>query len=168
MGFATGTITSQEIIHAELQPILDGLIYLQAVEIKNVIIEIDSAIAWHMIHRSFQEQWRNAPISYDKFGWTLLSDTQGIFLIHREHNSVADLLAKHAQTLSSRTEFFRQADLPLAICKCIFLDRIGYLLFGRLELRGALLPCFGQQGFLTRPPLSFLSKQNKNKTYYND
>lgn len=45
----------KEVIHAELQVVLDGLIYLQSMEIMNVIIETDSAIASHMIHRSYHE-----------------------------------------------------------------------------------------------------------------
>lgn len=45
----------KEVIHAELQVVLDGLIYLQSMEIMNVIIETDSAVASHMIHRSYHE-----------------------------------------------------------------------------------------------------------------
>lgn len=44
--------THSEIIHAELQAIIDGIIYIQTMGIGNLIIETDSAVAFEMIKKT--------------------------------------------------------------------------------------------------------------------
>lgn len=46
----------KEVIHAELQAIVDGLIYLQDWRRHNIILEMDSTLAWHMIRKTQTEQ----------------------------------------------------------------------------------------------------------------
>lgn len=44
--------THSEIIHAELQAIIDGIIYTQTMGIGNIIIQTDSAMVFHMINKT--------------------------------------------------------------------------------------------------------------------
>lgn len=46
-----------EVIHAELQAIIDGLIYIQILVLENVVIETDSAVTFQMIQQAKHEQW---------------------------------------------------------------------------------------------------------------
>lgn len=52
-----------------------------------------------------------------------------IKLIVREQNMVADALAKEAQNLQSRFEFFTRQDLSRNVQKLVFIARIGLPVF---------------------------------------
>lgn len=46
-----------EIIHAELQAIIDGLIHAHHLGMEQIIVETDSSFAYHMIRQTQTDQW---------------------------------------------------------------------------------------------------------------
>lgn len=59
----------------------------------------------------------------------MAASRNGFSLVYREQKKGADLVAKLAHSLPSRTEFFRVSDLHSEIRKCLFIDRIGIPVF---------------------------------------
>lgn len=95
--------------------------------ITNYTVETDCSMAYHMVTNPSTEQWQYAYI-LRRIRLAIVEPTR-LRLIFREANKVADLMAKMALQLESRIEFYRSRDLPMAIQRCIFIDRLGIPLF---------------------------------------
>lgn len=119
--------THSEILHAQLQAIIDGLIYSHTLGLDNVIIETNSEVAAQMIQKIKPAQW--SCLYLLRQIWSMEDGYQGISWIFREQNKVADLLAKMAHTALSRSDYHRLQDLPVVIWKCIVYDMIGFPVF---------------------------------------
>lgn len=139
--------THSDILHAELQAIIDGLIYSHALGLSNVIIETNSEIAAQMIQKIQPAQWSCMYLLRQI--WSMDDAYQGVSWIVWEQNKVADAFAKLVHTPPIRTEFHRLQDISINIRRFTFY--VGIPFFIRLVLRGVCFPYPGQQGFLMRP-----------------
>lgn len=116
-----------DIVATELAALIDGIQLARDLGITSYTVEVDSSIVFNMVRRHGIIHWRH--IYLLRHIWGLLEPNAHIKLIVREQNMVADALAKEAQNLQSRFEFFTLQDLSRNVQKLVFIDRIGLPVF---------------------------------------
>lgn len=112
----------QDIFHAELEAMYNGLLLCHQHGVQSKEVQTDSANVQQMICNPSLENWECAYMI--RKVRRLMVDFQNIHLIYREQNWAADCLANEAYVHNSRKEYFRCQDLSSHVKKCIFFYRI--------------------------------------------
>lgn len=112
-----------DVLQAELDALLQGLILCAERGFFQVEVEIDSATAFNMTLRKVPEAW-NYTFSIRKIR-ERLAPLEGLYLTTRQANMVADGLAKWAYTMDEMVTFQNLDEIPRVIQKLIFIDRVG-------------------------------------------
>lgn len=110
-------LQTNDILDAELEGILDGILLCHRMNIGDFEIETDCGIAYHMIMKTSTSHWKYW--YYIRNILREIEDTRRIRLVFREDNRVADLFAKMAYNFQTRVDFYREEELPQFVQKCI-------------------------------------------------
>lgn len=97
-GFGT-KFTHQDILKAELEAILEGILVCNQLQITNYILETDSSLAYTMILNTAKEHWSYSYL-FRRIREAIVHTTR-LRLIYREENKAADLLAKVVEWISA-------------------------------------------------------------------
>lgn len=147
LGFAL-QFTHQDVLQAKLDAILHGLQLCADRNLRQVEVEIDSAMAYNMILKRPIESWRY--IYTIRQIRCMLAEVLGLILIMREANRVAHGLSKWAHGLGEKNEVDEILEVLPFIRKLIFIDRIGLPYFCSKCNYGRSFSLLSQQGLLKR------------------
>lgn len=125
----------EDIVEAEIHALVDDLELCRRQGSDRVCVESDSTVVVTLINDSSQNNWRYAYLSRNVK--SRLRFNEEARFIYREQNKVADSLAKAALGQTEK-EYFSRQELSPNIQKLIFLDRIVFQTFVRLD---TLFPC---------------------------